>query len=61
MSMRAAIIRVLECSGPKNMLGIVKAVCDHDDFRYNDLPGVLHYLIRDGRVAVDCGIYSLKK
>lgn len=62
MNMRKAILDTLSDSGGATFIGLIGVTCEHaDDFNVNLLPGVLHQLVLEGRVVVDCGVYSAKK
>lgn len=60
MNMRRAIITTLQDSGPATFIDLIGACCaGADDFNVNMLPGVLYQLIRECKVVVDGGLYSL--
>lgn len=62
MDMRRAIIATLADSGGATFICLIGVTCEHaDDFNVNLLPSVLYQLILEGRVVVDCGVYSAKK
>jgi hypothetical protein len=62
MNMRSATLHTLADSGAASFIDLIGATCEGaDDFNVNLLPGILHQLIKEGRVIVDCGLYSAKK
>lgn len=60
MSTREAILAALAVK-EASFVGLIKATCGDPEWNVNLLPGVLYQLIKEGRVTVDCGVYSVVK
>lgn len=64
VNMQSAVIHTLADSGAASFIDLIGATCegcDDGEFKINLLPGVLHQLIKERRVAVDCGLYCIQK
>lgn len=60
--MRKAILATLADSGAATFVELIGVTCaGAEDFSIVLLPSVLYQLILEGRVVVDCGLYSAKK
>lgn len=61
MDTRQAVLTALSGSVPLSYVKLMGASCQvAPDCNLMLLPGVLHQLVLEGRVVVDCGVYSAK-